>query len=192
MIADLKKRLGKPDMLPLLPYLSPCTFARSNVATSLLSIDAILEIKRFSPNVHVVDMGCGSGYNAWLLRQVGMIVTAIDVKSTYFQHTFIDDIYYEMPEITSEMACGVLLYIWPMTESGFPGLEAFLAQGGKRVIVGGDFRPDHCYQELPVHERPPICPIFPPLGDWRKVKTMQMPVYGDDMEDTLQFFVLSQ
>ena len=190
LIVDLKKRLGKPHMLQWYPYMSPCTFARSNVATSLIDIDAILQIKHFSPNLHVIDMGCGSGYNAWLLRQVGLCVTAVDVKSTYFKHTFIGDIQYEMPEITDKMAGGVLLYIWPTAKSGFPGLEAFLAKGGKRVIVGGDFRPDHCYEELPVSERPPICPLFPPSGNWHKVKTMQMPVYGDDMEDTLQFFVL--
>lgn len=173
---------------------APTVYARKQVASGLFDINAVLEIQRFSPNAHVIDMGCGSGYNAWLLSQVGMKVCAIDTKDSWFPNPFFKDIVYGTPEVTDEMAQGVLMYIWPVTDVGFPGLEEFIAKGGKRVIVGGDHSPDHCCMELPKSERPPICPNFPPPSHahlrWRKVKEMEMPVYSLDMKDVLQFFIL--
>ena len=155
----------------------------------MFDIDHVLAIKDFAKGEKVVDMGAGTGYNAWLFSQVGIDVCAVDRPQSMFPPSFFK---VQMSPPSSTSFVGTMLYIWP--EHTFPWLEEFIQQGGTRVVVAGDHSPDHFYKDAP--NPPPICPVFPPESHahlkWDMVYEQKLPVSTDDVKDVLQFFVLKK
>lgn len=184
----------------------PMLWARGVIATSLLSEEILDEIIKFS-NGYIYERGCGTGYNAWLLKQKNAKVFAVDAgDENEFALRFYDIVTdSEVPLFINSIIAkdGALLYIWPTNDEDqvpFHGYDDWEILGGTKVIVIGDHNPDHCKISLGNYTKenaPPICPIFPPArcqalqdspGAWKLVKEMKAPVYSWDINDVVQFW----
>ena len=140
----------------------PTAYCRGTYATSLLAKENIEEFQKFSNNF-IWEHSSGSGYNAWLCKQMGINIYCTDHKDNYFKNEYIDDKRYANvhDEISDEEVKniikndGAMMYIWPLKK--YHDLEKWIKLGGKKIIIVADHNPDHVYifkkiKEL--HEKP--------------------------------------
>lgn len=131
-------------------YELPTSYCRSTYATSLLSKENIEEFKKFSNN-HIWEHIGGSGYNAWLCKQMGINIYCTDHKGNYFESEYVDDKRYANvhDEISDEEVKkiiandGAMMYIWPSKK--YHNLEKWIKLGGKKIIIVADHNPNHMY-----------------------------------------------
>jgi len=176
-------------------HYSPVSFARTELASGLLTEEICDEIIAFSHG-NIWECGAGSGYNGFLLEQKGAQVYCTDCVNNWFSPRFCRvsqrPSYRRIREIS--MKDGALLYIWPIDE--FHDLERWLEAGGNKLIIIGDFSPCHItiseYEQKGIaydlKDIPPICPIFN-LEGWKKVKEMEPPHYDESIKDMVQFWI---
>lgn len=201
-----------------LTYICPTVYCRSIYSTSLISKEFIEKAKKFSNN-YIWEHMCGSGYNAYLFKQLGVNMYCTDCSKNWFEKGQYTDKkrYVEIDEKISEEKVrkiikrgGALMYIWPAGD--YPDLELWIRNGGKKVIVIVDNNPDHiamCDKIVELKKNNPkfkctledlkkirrevqrICPVFPfPDGDeWDYVGDMDIPHMTDDIRDFVQFWV---
>jgi hypothetical protein len=203
--SDVLTRLANKDYEKETDFIArieglPYVWLRANVASSLMDEAGYRLILDFSRG-HVWDVGCGSGYHAFVLRELGAEVYATDRERNRFEPRFhkVHDGLDEAAVAEIAQAGGTALYFWAWGE--YHGLECWLRQGGRRVITVGCFEvPDHFwmldYPDRPAEEAPRLCPPFPPEGletQFRLVATHTPPHYRPDdvsVRDVMQLFEL--
>jgi hypothetical protein len=101
------------------------------------SDEVVQEIAQLSP---LLEMGAGTGYWGWLLRQAGARINCWDSNSGAGPHW--SEVEYGTPELMSELpdlAERTLLLIWPPLDE--PMAENALAHfSGSRVVYIGEWR----------------------------------------------------
>jgi len=101
------------------------------------SNEAIQEIAQYSP---LLELGAGTGYWGWLLRQAGALINCYDSNPGAGPHW--SEVEYGTPETLNELpdlAERTLLLVWPPLDEPMAeaALEAFT---GKRLIYVGEWR----------------------------------------------------
>ena len=179
--------------------ISPTAYCRSYYSSSIISKEFGEKIKDFSNN-HIWEHMCGSGYNGWVLKQLGINMYFTDYPGNWFeQGQYInDDRYVDINDEISEEnvreiadSGGALMYIWP--SKTFHDLELWEKVGGKKLILIVDNNPnsmaalllmeklqkDNPKCKLDIHkiftEVERICPVFPGENGWKCVDDMDIP-----------------
>lgn len=121
---------------------------------------ALEHIRDFAGSRRVIDFGAGTGYNSWLLSQVGLDVIAVDyadgwktmLNGTSFYDVHLSDDTYSWLGNTQNGNNDVLFLSWPVyarkvmfdsavwdrADVGGIALEHFLRFGGTHVIHVGE------------------------------------------------------
>ncbi len=132
------------------------------------SDEAVLEIARHAP---ILEIGAGTGYWGWMVRQAGAEITCMDSRTEAPPHWL--PIHKGTPQTASEdplLRGRALLLVWPpLSESGqhCMALDALLKLRPRTVIHAGEWRgrtgsPEfHAFLEA--HYRL-VCEI--PLPNW--------------------------
>ena len=170
---------------------------------------AVWSVRRHAPH-GVIEIGAGTGYWAYLARQVGVDVVAVDIepapsaKNKWFAAT---PLWY--PVQASDHTCverftdRTLLLVWPTRDEVWPAdtLVRYRRGGGRCVVYVGEGPGGHCGDDVfharlgrlrtctqcvyGVMEAPCICGVE---ADWRCVETVELP-HWPGFADDLHVFV---
>lgn len=101
------------------------------------SNEVIQEVSRYSP---LLELGAGTGYWGWLIRQAGGLINCWDSNSSAGPHW--SEVEYGTPEMLTDfpgLESRTLLLVWPPLDE--PMAEyALIRFTGKHVIYAGEWR----------------------------------------------------
>lgn len=156
----------------------PETVMRHCIASGYLTKENCEAIKSFALG-SVWDHGAGSGYNSFLLKQVGTTVYSTDIPDNSFDARYVTVYDSLKVSMVKEIADnnGAMFISWPHE---FYDFDLWESLGGKKFITILTNR--DCF----VNEGKLVCPIFD-KPNWKLVKTIEPPHPGGE-SDMIYFY----